>query len=155
VGRGGGSFGPLRLWEAPCGGEGGVGGRSMVLRLRSEVQLGTGRRLLPGQVPPAWRFSERVATSHHRGGGGSTSLADVLAHEHIAMLPTGYSLPLIHTALIDGTSTGALLRTPSPSMMMLLMLMQTPVTLPSRPCFTILALSTRPRTYTPRAPFQR
>jgi hypothetical protein len=38
---------------------------------------------------------------------------------------------------------------------MLLMLMQTPVTLPSRPCFTILALSTRPRTYTPRAPFQR
>ena len=34
----------------------------------------------------------------------STSLADVRAHEHIAMLPTGYSLPLIHTALIDGSS---------------------------------------------------
>ena len=45
----------------------------------------------------------------------STSLADVRAHEHIAMLPTGYSLPLIHTALIDGA-----LRTPTPSMMMLL-----------------------------------
>ena len=34
----------------------------------------------------------------------STSLADVRANEHIAMLPTGYSLPLIHTALIDGSS---------------------------------------------------
>ena len=31
-------------------------------------------------------------------------MADVRAHEHIVMLPTGYSLPLIHTALIDGSS---------------------------------------------------
>ena len=32
------------------------------------------------------------------------SLAAVRAHEHVAMLPTGYVLPDIHTALIDGSS---------------------------------------------------
>ena len=34
----------------------------------------------------------------------STSLADVRAHAHVAMLPIGYSLPVLHTALVDGSS---------------------------------------------------
>ena len=34
----------------------------------------------------------------------STSLADVRAHPHVTMLPIGYSLPVLHTALVDGSS---------------------------------------------------
>jgi hypothetical protein len=79
-------------------------------------------------------------------------VADVRAHEHIAMLPTGYSLPLIHTALIGGSSQDTepfdddaadadadASDPPQPSMLY----------------HMILTLSTRPRTHTPRAPFQR
>ena len=37
----------------------------------------------------------------------STSLASVRAHPHVAMLPIGYSLPVLHTALVDGSSEGS------------------------------------------------
>ena len=45
------------------------------------------------QIHPASAFDRTCA-----------SLAAVRAHEHVAMLPTGYVLPDIHTALIDGSS---------------------------------------------------
>ena len=41
----------------PLAGERGVDGRSRGFAPQlGEAQLGTGKRLLPGQVPPAWRF---------------------------------------------------------------------------------------------------
>ena len=37
----------------------------------------------------------------------SASLDAVCAHAHVALLPTGFHLPVIHTALVDGRSPAA------------------------------------------------
>ena len=64
--------GPLRLREAPwpCGGEG-VGGRSRGFAPQERCNWALADDCSQARYPPAWRFSERAATSHHRGGGGS------------------------------------------------------------------------------------
>ena len=40
----------------------------------------------------------------------SASLDAARAHAHVALLPTGFHLPVIHTALVDGRSPAAPLR---------------------------------------------
>ena len=57
----------------PLRGRGGWVGGAGVLRLRRGATGHWHRRLLPGQIPPARRFSERAATSYHRGGAAALS----------------------------------------------------------------------------------
>jgi hypothetical protein len=79
----------------------------------------------------------------------SASLNAVCAHAQVAFLPTGYHLPVIHTALVDGRFPAAAPPDDDDDDD------DTTTTRPTRPCCTILTLLTRPRTHTPRAPFQR
>ena len=81
-------------------------------------------------------------------GRVSTTLDAVRDHAHVDMLPTGFHLPVIHTALVDGRSPAAAPPDDDDDDD------DDEETHPTI-CFTIWLLLTRPRTHTLPAQFQR